>query len=164
MSSNPPAGTPAATEPDVPRTRVAGLWIASVLFAVVLLLLLIFILQNTQRAEINFFGARANPPVGVALLLAAVFGVLLVALPGTARIVQLRMLARRRRQQAAERAARRESQQVTPPEAAAPPDAISPPAPAAPDVPAAPAAPGVPAADVPTGYRPLDEPDVPRKP
>ncbi|MFG1804296.1 hypothetical protein ACGFI4_29530, partial [Micromonospora carbonacea] len=30
-----------------------------------------------------------------ALLLAAVFGVLLVALPGTARIVQLRMLDRR---------------------------------------------------------------------
>jgi hypothetical protein len=34
--------------------------------------------------------------MGVALLLAAVFGVLLVALPGTARIVQLRTLGRRR--------------------------------------------------------------------
>ena len=33
--------------------------------------------------------------MGVALLLAAVFGILLVALPGTARIVQLRMLQRR---------------------------------------------------------------------
>jgi hypothetical protein len=33
----------------------------------------------------------------VALLLAAVFGVLLVALPGTARIVQLRLLGRRHR-------------------------------------------------------------------
>lgn len=81
----------------MPRTRTAGLWIASVLFAVVLLLLLIFILQNGQRAEINFFGAHASPPIGVALLLAAVFGVLLVALPGSARIVQLRFLARRRR-------------------------------------------------------------------
>ena len=80
----------------VPRTRTAGLWIASVLFAVVLLLLLIFILQNGQRAEVSFFGAHAHPPVGVALLLAAVFGILLVALPGTARIVQLRLLARRR--------------------------------------------------------------------
>ena len=80
----------------MPRTRTAGLWIASVLFAVVLLLLLIFILQNGQRAEISFFGAHAHLPVGVALLLAAVFGILLVALPGTARIVQLRVLARRR--------------------------------------------------------------------
>ena len=85
----------------VPMTRTAGLWIASVLFAVVLLLLLIFILQNGQRAEISFFGAHAHPPVGVALLLAAVFGILLVALPGTARIVQLRVLARRRAEAAA---------------------------------------------------------------
>jgi uncharacterized integral membrane protein len=73
-------------------------WIAAVLFAVVLLLLLIFILQNGQRAKITFFGLHGNPPVGVSLLLAAVFGVLLVALPGTARIVQLRVLARRRGQ------------------------------------------------------------------
>jgi uncharacterized integral membrane protein len=67
-----------------------------VLFALVLLLLLVFILQNGQRAEVSFFGFHSHPPVGVALLLAAVFGILLVALPGTARIVQLRLLARRR--------------------------------------------------------------------
>jgi uncharacterized integral membrane protein len=84
----------------VPHTRAAGLWIASVLFAAILLLLLVFILQNGQRAEISFFGARASPPIGVALLLAAVLGVLLVAVPGTARIVQLRVLARRRGEQA----------------------------------------------------------------
>src|SRR4029453_8001725 len=93
-ASPPPSGPPET--PVVPRTRTGGLWIASVLFAVVLLVLLVFILQNTRRAEISFFGARANPPIGVALLLAAVFGVLLVALPGTARILQLRFLARRR--------------------------------------------------------------------
>jgi uncharacterized integral membrane protein len=62
----------------------------------VLLLLLIFVLQNGQRVEISFLGAHGQLPMGVALLLAAVFGVLLVALPGTARIVQLRMLDRRR--------------------------------------------------------------------
>lgn len=83
-------------KPDPPRTRVAGLWISSVLFALVLLLLLIFALQNNQRAKVSFFGWHANVPLGVALLLAAVFGVLLVALPGTARIVQLRVLARGR--------------------------------------------------------------------
>ncbi len=81
---------------DPPRTRVAGLWISSVLFAIVLLLLLIFVLQNGQRAKVSFFGWHTSPPLGVALLLAAVGGVLLVALPGTARIVQLRVLARRR--------------------------------------------------------------------
>ncbi|MGS2618445.1 hypothetical protein ACVCAH_28535 [Micromonospora sp. LZ34] len=43
----------------------------------------------------SFLGAHGHLPVGVALLLAAVFGILLVALPGTARIVQLRMGQRR---------------------------------------------------------------------
>ena len=56
----------------------------------------LFILQNGQRAQVSFLGAHGHLPMGVALLLAAVFGVLLVALPGTTRIIQLRMLGRRR--------------------------------------------------------------------
>jgi lipopolysaccharide assembly protein A len=98
MSSLQPGKSPVDSSAAVPRTRADGVWIASVLFALILLLLLIFIWQNTQRAEISFFGIHANPPVGVALLLAAVFGILLVAVPGTARIVQLRILARHRGQ------------------------------------------------------------------
>ncbi len=78
----------------VKRSRIGGVWVAAVVFAFVLLLLLIFVLQNGQRAEVSFLGAHGTLPMGVALLLAAVFGVLLVALPGTARIVQLRMLGR----------------------------------------------------------------------
>jgi uncharacterized integral membrane protein len=80
------------------RCRAAGsaVWVALIVAAVVFLLL-IFILQNGQRAQLSFLGAHGHLPMGVALLLAAVFGVLLVALPGTARIIQLRMLARRRR-------------------------------------------------------------------
>jgi uncharacterized integral membrane protein len=79
-----------------PRSRVGGLWVAVVVFALVLLLLLIFVLENGQRAEVSFFGTHGHLPMGVALLLAAVFGILLVALPGTARILQLRLLGRRR--------------------------------------------------------------------
>lgn len=86
--------TPA--RPVVPRSRTGGLWVAAVVFALVLLLLLIFVLQNGQRVDVSFLGAHGQLPLGVALLLAAVFGVLLVALPGTARIVQLRMLSHRR--------------------------------------------------------------------
>lgn len=81
---------------EVPRTRAGGLWVAAVVFALVLLLLLIFVLQNGRRAEVSFLGAHGHLPMGVALLLAAVFGILLVALPGTARIVQLRILGHRR--------------------------------------------------------------------
>jgi len=81
----------------VRRTRIGGVWVASALFAVVLLLLLVFILENSQKVSIAFFGAHGHLPLGVALLLAAVLGVLLVAVPGTARIMQLRRTARRHR-------------------------------------------------------------------
>ena len=79
------------------RTRIGGVWIASALFALVLLLLLIFILQNGTKVQISYLGAHGHLPLGVALLLAAVLGVLLVVIPGTGRIIQLRMTARRHR-------------------------------------------------------------------
>jgi len=63
----------------------------------VLLLLLIFILQNSHTVDVSYFGAHGHLPLGIALLLSAVFGVLLVVLPGTARIIQLRIAARRHR-------------------------------------------------------------------
>ncbi|SIN31972.1 Uncharacterized integral membrane protein [Micromonospora cremea] len=87
----PAASRPKPLRPAMKRSRVGDLWIVAVVFAIVLLLLLIFVLQNGQRADVAFFGARVALPTGVALLLAAVIGVLLVALPGTARILQLRM-------------------------------------------------------------------------
>ena len=95
-----PPGIPAPAQPAqhvVRRTRMGGWWAASALFALVLLLLLIFILENGQRADIGFFGAHGHLPLGVALLLAAVGGALLVIIPGTGRIVQLRLAARRHR-------------------------------------------------------------------
>lgn len=90
-----PTPTPRSTPTSIRRSRVGGTWVAAVVFSAVLLLLLIFVLQNGQRADVSFFGAHAKLPLGVALLLAAVFGILLVALPGTARILQLRMRGRR---------------------------------------------------------------------
>lgn len=78
-----------------PRSRLAGLWIGLILSALVLLLLLIFILQNLGQVEIHFLGLAGNLPTGVALLFAAVAGVLLVAIPGSLRILQLRRAARR---------------------------------------------------------------------
>jgi uncharacterized integral membrane protein len=94
--SGQPTGRGPGAWGKVPRSRMGGVWVTLVVTAFVLLLLLIFILQNGQRARVSFLGAHGTLPMGVALLLAAVFGVLLVALPGTARIIQLRMLGRRR--------------------------------------------------------------------
>lgn len=77
------------------RTRFSGLWVGLILSALVLIFLLIFILQNLEPVQIEFLGATGVLPTGVALLLAAIAGVLLVAIPGTGRIVQLRQAARR---------------------------------------------------------------------
>lgn len=79
------------------RTRTGGLWVAAIAAVVVILLLLIFILQNGDQVQVNLFGANPNLPLGVALLLAAVLGALIVALVGTARVVQLRHVAKRHR-------------------------------------------------------------------
>ena len=96
-------GQPDPAAPALPRqhvlrrTRTGGVWVALTASAVVLLLLLIFILENQQRADIGFFGAHVSLPVGVGMLLAAVAGALVVIIPGTGRIIQLRATARRHR-------------------------------------------------------------------
>jgi uncharacterized integral membrane protein len=89
---------PAASPSLKPKhTRTSGLWVAVGFFAVLLLLLLIFILQNGKTVDVSYMGAHGHLPLGVALLLAAVCGVLLVVLAGAARISQLRTVARRHR-------------------------------------------------------------------
>jgi uncharacterized integral membrane protein len=105
-----PAAPPAATPHPLPqhrikRTRTGGIWVAVGFFAVILLLLLIFILQNNTDVSVSYLGMHGHLPLGVALLLAAVCGVLLVVLAGTARIGQLRATARRHRKVDAKRAA-----------------------------------------------------------
>src|ERR1700735_4775608 len=50
----------------VKRTRIGGLWLASGSFAVVLLLLLIFILENGRRVDVAYFGAPGHGRLGVA--------------------------------------------------------------------------------------------------
>jgi uncharacterized integral membrane protein len=114
--AEPPRGVPeqpAAAEPPpshaapplkMKRTRTSGLWVAVGFFAVVLLLLLIFILQNGAPVNVSYLGAHGRLPLGVALLLSAVCGVLLVVLAGAARISQLRTVARRHRRADARRA------------------------------------------------------------
>ena len=89
----------------IKRTRTSGIWVAVGFFAVILLLLLIFILQNGTEVSVSYLGMHGHLPLGVALLLAAVSGVLLVVLAGAARISQLRATARRHRKVDAKRAA-----------------------------------------------------------
>jgi uncharacterized integral membrane protein len=90
-------GEPARPElPSLTRSRASGVWVGLTFSAVVLLFLLIFILQNNVPSEIRFLGLNATLPLGIALLFAAALGILLVAIPGYLRILQLRRAARRR--------------------------------------------------------------------
>ncbi|WP_252436026.1 LapA family protein [Pseudonocardia humida] len=92
----PTAATPkGGPVPGISHTRTSGLWTGLILSAIVLVLLLIFILQNSAPVQITFLGLSGTLPTGVALLFAAVAGLLLVAIPGGLRILQLRRAARR---------------------------------------------------------------------
>ncbi|MDT5014027.1 MAG: hypothetical protein QOD39_187 [Mycobacterium sp.] len=98
--AEPPAVTPTTSPPSTPEsavkfTRAAALWSALIAGFVILILLLVFIMQNTDSATVHFFGWDWNLPVGVALLLAAVCGGLLTVAAGSARIIQLRRAAKR---------------------------------------------------------------------
>ena len=63
----------------------------------VLIVVLIFIIQNAHAVSISFLGAHLQLSLAVALLLAAIAGALIMAAAGTARITQLRQTMRRDR-------------------------------------------------------------------
>ena len=94
---SPPADP--SQEPPFTHTRASGFWAAVVGGLLVLVLLIVFILENGQRASVSFFGAHGHLPEGVALLLAAVIGGLVVVIAAVARILELRRRATRKRRQ-----------------------------------------------------------------
>jgi uncharacterized integral membrane protein len=98
-AATPPEPPPSPSQPSVTdgpsrapaaRTRISAAWVAVIVAALVLVLLLVFILQNTESVEISYFTADGTMPLGVALLLAALGGILLAALVASLRIWQLR--------------------------------------------------------------------------
>lgn len=91
------ATTPEEHAARLSSTRTAWTWATVVVAILVLVVLLIFILQNLESATVNFLGLRGTLPLGIAMLLSAAVGGLLVALIGSARILQLRRTARRRK-------------------------------------------------------------------
>jgi uncharacterized integral membrane protein len=82
-------GRPAPSA-QIQRTRISAVWIALIVAAALLVALVIFIAQNARDVSIHYVGLDGRVPLAVGLLVAAVAGMLLVAVPGTARIIQLR--------------------------------------------------------------------------
>lgn len=88
---------PSTTTGDNPlaRTRASGLWVGIIVFAVILILLLVFVVQNTAKVEIEYFVFKGHISLAVAMLLSAAAGVLLAAIAGSLRILQLRRRLKR---------------------------------------------------------------------
>jgi uncharacterized integral membrane protein len=85
-----PEKVPGTTQKKVPATRVGAAWVALVAAAILAVLLIIFLAQNTRSTEISFLWMTTSTSLAVALLVAAVGSVLLTVILGTARITQLR--------------------------------------------------------------------------
>ena len=80
---------PVILEPDARTgfTKAGAMWTA-------LILLLIFIAQNTTTTPFQFLGWHWSLPLGVAILFAAVAGGLITVAVGAVRIFQLRRAAK----------------------------------------------------------------------
>jgi uncharacterized integral membrane protein len=91
----PPPAIPISVEPAVKFTRAGALWTALFVGFLVLIVLLIFVAQNIDSVPLHLFGWSWSVPLGIAILLAAVGGGLLTVAVGTARILQLRRVAKK---------------------------------------------------------------------
>ena len=106
----PPVEAPSTNDPlpvqqleEVGFTRAAALWSSLILGFLILIVLLIFITQNTASTPFTFLTWHWNLPLGVAILLAAVCGGLLTASVSAARMFQLRRAAKKNLQFALKR-------------------------------------------------------------
>ena len=92
------AGPPAMSSSNrVPRTRTGAVWFGICVAAVAMVVLIVFMLQNTRSVEVSFLWMHGSVPLALALLVAG-FGVAILAMAvGEARVAQLRRLARRPR-------------------------------------------------------------------
>ncbi|MDF1605322.1 LapA family protein [Nocardioides sp. YIM 152315] len=103
MTEQTPGPEPDVAEPAAPpkdplrRSRTSGAWTATIIAGVLLVLLVVFIAQNTDDVHVSFLGWDGTAPLAVALLIATASGVVITALVGTLRIWQLRRRVRRDR-------------------------------------------------------------------
>lgn len=79
-----------AQREKVKGSAAGSTWVALIIGALLLILLLVFILQNQQSVRLQMFAWEVNFPIGVGMLIAAITGALIMALVGGVRMIQLR--------------------------------------------------------------------------
>jgi lipopolysaccharide assembly protein A len=95
-SPEPPTAAPARKSGRT-HTRIRGMRTSLIAGFALLIVVMIFIIQNAHTVNISFLGAHVRLSLAVALFLAAIAGALIMAAVGTARITQLRRIMRRDR-------------------------------------------------------------------
>jgi uncharacterized integral membrane protein len=90
LSSSPP-------RQRVRGTRTGRVWVGVCAAALITVALIIFMIQNTYTVQVTFLGMTGSTSLALMLLIAAVGGILLTLVLGSARILQLRHSLRTRR-------------------------------------------------------------------
>ena len=87
---------PTTAQPTMVKGSIAAsTWIALIIGFLLLILLIVFILQNQQSVELNIFAWSGAFPAGIAFLLFAIGGALFMALIGGWRMLELRRQIKR---------------------------------------------------------------------
>lgn len=93
---DPPGDAPAKRGEKPPHTRTGAVWFGVWAGAAALIVLIVFVAQNTGNVRINFLWMDGQIPLALALLIAGVAGAVIAMAVASARILQLRRLLRRR--------------------------------------------------------------------
>ena len=99
----PPSANGSAPPPPAPqppgrgqlKILTSGMRTGLIAGFAVLVVAVIFMIQNAHAANISFLGVHLVLPLAAALLLAAIAGALTMAAAGPARVAQLRQIIRR---------------------------------------------------------------------
>ena len=84
------------SRPDGPvSTRASRTWVALAIGMVLLVIVLVFIVQNLKDVQVNFLAVHWRLPLAIDLLLSTLLGGLIVFTAGSIRILQLRRRIRR---------------------------------------------------------------------
>jgi uncharacterized integral membrane protein len=97
-SADRPTGQDARREPiKVTPTRTSAMWLGVWAGVLMVILLIIFVAQNTASVQINFLWMSGQISLALAMLIAGVAGAIIAMAVAAARIIQLRRLVRRSR-------------------------------------------------------------------
>ncbi|MBF6464259.1 DUF1049 domain-containing protein [Nocardia beijingensis] len=93
--ATPPSAPPLLPAKKSLASRAGYAWTGLVAGVLILVLLLIFIVQNLEQVQVHFFFWDFSLPLGVTVLLSVIGGALVMASVGGVRILQLRRAAKK---------------------------------------------------------------------